>query len=1419
MTLDLAIGNLITPGPIETLANRQIETYLRQPEELISHYNREIRALDGYRGRQILELLQNADDAGVDSEEGCALLFHLTRDRLVVANTGKAFSEKGLIALVISDCSPKQLGRGIYIGSKGLGFRSILTWTDCPMISSGPYEVMFDRAIALGDVTRLAAENPVIEAVVGPFLETTRNIPAAILRFPRVPPDENPWLRIAREFRETHWDTVIVLPLPADQRGDEIHREMLEQIRGLSTDSLLFCRHLTKVLIQGDLSKQWDLAREAKGLNHATVILQEAESTELWDVFHAEGVVDGVPPAGVQGGEHRFEVAVAVPGKPSPIPDPTRALCVFFPTTGILPCSLLMHATLETTDDRKHLVNHLGNRKVLERLAIHVADVIEREAKASTPLRALKLISGIENVDSELKSLGFLDALIRECGIRKIFPRVDGNFEDSTKVRHAPSKVWYEELKGGPCPEILTVPPGSKLEPLLARFKLPWYDQATLKARLKAHLLGVGREDAGKILGRLLAANLLNGMKANGMLLGLDGTFIQDSICFFTSTNQLPPLPAWVSNLKFVDKAFQDGLIQGSGATSLRALATDLGKCGCMVEEYGFEPVAQVLIAQVESSLAPNTPEEAKANWRQLLSWLFQASPDRLPSHSNLAIKIVTTRGTLKPAKQCYLGPDYPRGNLVHRLYGFLEKDEFVGSPSDNGLGDLPPENMSEKTQDFLISAGVAAEPRSETLKTPSPEYMMFLDDTMESLSYPRTIREISFKSYETVKSTFRELQIDNVRIPDRLPLLLRDGDAVAVVAYFNSYGTHWLSDEVDRSASFKAQTPAERRFWADASVPIPNATLFFLRHLSWIPSTEERRRPSEIMLSKSIRMLPGIYHGYNMDPKDDLLAPLGGKKTLDPFLVRLGAVYSLEDLDGQAMYELLLGLPKQDPTGKHAPAIYRSLMEAGFTSEDSHAQELFLRNGIMWGSHQGIKSYLPVQKLRYNANLELARPIQKHLSLVDIPTRKSTRVVKSLFGISSLTTQEIQVSLQEDQTILGPYTDEADQHFKKALPFFHALRLAGKVGDGENEIKLLRQASLRVCLQAGVTFTLPAGITETMVLKEPGERIVAGTKMLIVYDYDPKRGGYLTFWLHVAELVAELLGKEVTELAGNVLRCRTDEEMLELVRAKLGEDADERVAEARERFEEALEEDEEEPPKPMPPPKPNPKLDPEPEPEPKPKTEPEPKPTGNKEEPSGNSKDESNNTKDPKGCDDDFEPTDAPSGTPPNKRALVITGLMSGGGGRGPATNELLTLEIVENFERHQGRFTIPVSHLHGIEAFGCDILSVASKTTRDDALVKREVNPADVERFIEVKGKSNRNGDVELTENELNAAEKHGKRFWLYRVFRHPDKPSHYEVAILSDPLRSGALRLVKRFSFVDGSGAEWYRIVEKRESPSGN
>ncbi|MGG1398035.1 hypothetical protein ABE288_09510 [Bacillus salipaludis] len=61
--------------------------YEISPERILSDYRRERREMDGYKGRQVLELLQNADDASEQARIKHVYI-ELSNQTLLIANNG-----------------------------------------------------------------------------------------------------------------------------------------------------------------------------------------------------------------------------------------------------------------------------------------------------------------------------------------------------------------------------------------------------------------------------------------------------------------------------------------------------------------------------------------------------------------------------------------------------------------------------------------------------------------------------------------------------------------------------------------------------------------------------------------------------------------------------------------------------------------------------------------------------------------------------------------------------------------------------------------------------------------------------------------------------------------------------------------------------------------------------------------------------------------------------------------------------------------------------------------------------------------------------------------------------------------------------------------------------------------------------------
>lgn len=1376
---------------VERLARDQCEIYRRQPKELISHANRETSTIDGYRGRQLLELLQNADDAAAGSLRA-RLLIEIKDGCVVVANSGVAFSQRGLESLVISDCSPKQLDRNRYIGCKGLGFRSILTWSEQPLIASGHLHVAFDRARAHAAVEALARESDVLRTTLEEFDAADGARPVPIMRFPFVPEAED--LALAKEYRERGFDTVVLLRLPPRDRRDRVLQDVLAQIDAFQSEALLFCRSLTEVHLNGRAPRRWDVRREELSRDRARLVIQGFDGEKHWTVHRREGRID--PSARSRSSPRDFETAVAVPDQPTL--DDTRCLCVFFPTQDSLPLPLVLHASLELSDDRNRVHNTDDNRQVLAALAVQLADVVEAEA-AVDPKRALRLLDGLDRADPELERLGFRADAVAAIRSRSVFPRIDrtlGPAQDSYRVPH---DSWHLLLSHEHFPEVLDVRNGEKLAGLLDLFEIGWFEQDELMRRLRMQLATLQPESAGELVGRLLATDRLGKFPLGSFILTSDGHHLDESAhhCFFAPSSQTYPVPAWARGIRFVDPAFQRGLQSAAGVASLRALSERLGSRQATVDEYRLETVVRAIVTH-----AQEVATERASRTRELLRWLFDTTSGEPGSLTGVAVPILGADGAICKPSDCYLGPDMPGGELLHRLYSGIAGIRFVASRSELGLGHA----SKLAAQRFLVALGVRERPKPVGL-TPS-ESRALAEQALEALEYPSRVRGEECADFAAAMALLREIGIEGGEVPQALQELLITADPAALVGYLLGDGQAFLASETNAGAYFVAKKSREWRMWRDPSIGVPNPVVLALRSTAWVPTTNGARcTPGQVMLSSAgRRLLHGLFFQHAIDTNDPAVQRGGGQRGVHGLLTRLGAISSLDAIDTDSLYELLSRLPEHDPEGRHAPGIYRTLVDAGVTPDDGPAKRRFLKDGRVWSKHRDGPSYLPVADLRYNANLSIPQVIEQHLKLAELPKRKSSKLVRDLFGIASLAPKDITLELLSDGTEYDYTSEDANAAFRRALPYVYAIRLGRKIDEDNRERNLLANAELRLCTRIAARATLPDGEVQRIELSNRGDRLLLDRSLYVIDRFERDAASHVRFWQGIANLVAELLGTDVAAEAANVFRCRNVAEMEDVVLGLVDDKAPTKLAAAKERFRAASEPEPEEP-RAIPA-----AIEPSVDEVATSTSVPLEVSLLPADEDSGVSKDFDENRV-------GFVPIAAPARNSGSRRALVITRGADSRPAfrRGPLATEDVTFRVVEQYERHEGRFPIRVSHIHGSDGFGCDLLSLDSEDALARATESGIVRDETILRYIEVKGRSSRAGQIELTDNELRRAEREAQRYFLYRVFRDPDHTTQFEIGVLADPVNSKAVRQVTRFDLAEGSGAQWYQMVTESHDDS--
>lgn len=113
---------------------------------LANTLDKDIQTVFNSMEKFVFELLQNADDAGVE-DHSIDMCFKLIGDHLIFFHNGKHFDE-GDVEAICDNAQRRKRGKEIDIektGYKGIGFKSVFVITDCVSIFSKEYTFRFDR--------------------------------------------------------------------------------------------------------------------------------------------------------------------------------------------------------------------------------------------------------------------------------------------------------------------------------------------------------------------------------------------------------------------------------------------------------------------------------------------------------------------------------------------------------------------------------------------------------------------------------------------------------------------------------------------------------------------------------------------------------------------------------------------------------------------------------------------------------------------------------------------------------------------------------------------------------------------------------------------------------------------------------------------------------------------------------------------------------------------------------------------------------------------------------------------------------------------------------------------------------------------------------------------------------------------------
>ncbi|NLU26545.1 MAG: hypothetical protein GXX00_05225 [Hungateiclostridium thermocellum] len=367
---------------VDTLREEYISKHLRVQErdELIYENNIEKRDVKGYHGREILELLQNADDAYQKSiiegnKADCELevLIEFKNNVLTVSNTGTVFDKDGIKSIVQGNISPKS---GKYIGNKGTGFRSVLNWADEIRIHSGDFHVRFSKEIADEIFQRIKSE---------------RQIEKQLMKQPNL---YIPMLAVAQNIEpyQKHNMTTIEIVVNPEKTQDDFG--VAEQINNIDLRILLFLPNINRITIETE-DKHISYEREVRKDEMKSVILRKYENSiiQLEEQFYVfEKVIER---AIEEDGERKdIRLAIAVPKNSDSFI--AGKIYSFFPLLDVeTPFNCVMHATYILGDHRDTIIRNETNKTIVLEQLRFLVEVGEKFASREYGDTALRLLTPV----------------------------------------------------------------------------------------------------------------------------------------------------------------------------------------------------------------------------------------------------------------------------------------------------------------------------------------------------------------------------------------------------------------------------------------------------------------------------------------------------------------------------------------------------------------------------------------------------------------------------------------------------------------------------------------------------------------------------------------------------------------------------------------------------------------------------------------------------------------------------------------------------------------------------------------------------------------------------------------------------------------------------------------------------------------
>lgn len=991
-----------------------------------------------YEGRQIYELLQNAEDQVKDNNGFVKI--ELYGNTLKVFNTGEPFNAKGFISILYVCDSPKEHITAKTIGYKGIGFRSILNWSDEITIISAGLKLEFSRHNADETFNSILKEVEDSETYEKDLKETeTSKVPVLVC----------PKIRVAPQKIDIY-DTVIEFTC-----FDSVIENVKEQIKELKPEVLLFLKKLRQIEfdINGEQKRfiREDSDDSTKKILTTDYYGQKEKEVREYDFFTEEGKIL----------DKYYEISIGYDRKTK---TSGEMLYSYFKTNVEISFPAFIHATFELSSNRNELLaNNKYNEELTKKLASKLAEtaisisLLDSQNNQATyePLKLLLTSS----IDTSLKQYKLEELIKEQIQTAAIFPSIQNRYislsDEPLYSEQRFDKVLFPETFSN----LLKYCDDEIIQNYIKYdAKLNFYENSLFKDLLNKDIVNK-RYSCGQKCTLIKLINENHSISGTGITLleDLQGNIIssEENVYVHPAAKDKFEIPNWNwLKVKFLNEKMRNILLEDVEQEAIDRTFRDFN-----LVRYRFN----TLIGKIVSDLNKNKNTE---NVKAVLLWLFNfyctpKSDTEETGERDLGttkIPVLCRNNTIAFGSESYFGKEF--GNEIgERIISSYDKEHFLYFGLFNST-DL------QTVIRFYEWLGVTLFPRIKNISIQGEERKKYIDYCFENKQYLKS----DYGLYE--KKNFDYLYISSLHLAffENFDKIIKNNDFQDLLLWFlideNVVKSLDSVNELSIQSEMTYTGYRKQNLRTFKNETLSNYIRFYLTKNPWI-NFNGNFYSSEYCCLEELRGQSLI-----ITPKIDIetikkYRPASSLAEIQGLLLKLGVSEKFSDMKTDVKYELLLKLPEIDtPECKFGKSIYNKFKgTAEKIDKSSQNYKDFLENGKVLVFQNYEKKYISVKKAKYTPNKLFSEKILNEFPMLVYDYRQGR--VQDIFGVELL--GDIHPSVSNEKL-----NANINKQFNSNFEEFKVYILASRLITNESDTDLRKLNRLNIVLANSLTVDFP---------------------------------------------------------------------------------------------------------------------------------------------------------------------------------------------------------------------------------------------------------------------------------------------------------------------------------------------------------